>query len=150
MTALKTLFGEVRTGRVKRLPLVLYITALHLSLLAFSIFVGVSAGLLEPAGSGDIEAAQPTLSDWLGPGSLLLTTVFFLTVTYVNFNLLAKRIRDIGLPGWTGLLGYVVVRGAISWLAGTVIGVLLDLVFILVLALVPSDWVAGDSASPRD
>lgn len=133
---IQVLFGQARSGTVKRLPFVLYVTAIHLSLLLFVIAIGVSAGLLEHAASGDIEKTQLALSDWLSLPTVALVVVFSLAITFANFNLVAKRIRDIGLPGWLSVLIYLIARSVLPYLVGYAIGMLLDTVFMLLLCFV--------------
>jgi uncharacterized membrane protein YhaH (DUF805 family) len=130
-----TLFTELTSGRLGRLPFILYVTGLHLSLLLFMVWVATSAGLAEHAVSGDLAAAEQALSDWMSPLSLTLSAVFLLTATFANFNLLAKRIRDMGIPGWTSLLVYVILRA----LAGTMVGLGLDLLLMILLCAVTTD-----------
>jgi uncharacterized membrane protein YhaH (DUF805 family) len=130
-----TLFAELTSGRLGRLPFVLYVTGLHLSLLLFMLWVGISAGLAEHAASGDLAAARQALSDWMSLPTLTLSAVFLLAATFANFNLLAKRIRDMGLPGWISLLVYVILRA----LAGTMTGLGLDLLLMILLCAVTTD-----------
>jgi uncharacterized membrane protein YhaH (DUF805 family) len=127
-----TLFAELDCGRLARLPFLLYVTCLHLSLVVFMLWVGVSAGLTEHAANGDLAAAEQALSDWMSVPTLTVSAIFLLSVTFVNFNLLAKRIRDMGLPGWISLLVYVVLRAMVGAMAG--LG--LDLLLMTVLCFV--------------
>ena len=142
----RALFGELEQGRLARLPFVLYVSAIHLSLLLFAVGVGMSAGLAEHAANGDIEAAQQALSDWLSPPKLVMTGVFSLAVLFANFNILAKRIRDIGLPGWWSLLAYVVVRSIAPFIVGGSVGLILDTLLMLVLCFVSTDRLRGDDS----
>ncbi len=143
----RALFGELEQGRLARLPFVLYVSAIHLSLLLFAVGVGMSAGLAEYAANGDIEGAQQALSDWMSMPRLLMTGVFSLAVLFANFNILAKRIRDIGLPGWWSLLAYVVVRSIAPYIAGGSVGLILDTLLMLVLCFAATDRLQRESSS---
>lgn len=140
----QVLFGELEQGRLARLPFVLYVSAIHLSLFLFVIAVVMSAGLAEHAARGDIEAAQQALSDWMSIPTLLTTGIFSLAVLFANFNVLAKRIRDIGLPGWSSLLLYVVVRSIAPYVVGDLVGLILDALFMLVLCFASTDRLQRD------
>jgi uncharacterized membrane protein YhaH (DUF805 family) len=139
-----TLFAELKLGRLARLPFILYVTGLQLSLLLFLLWVAFSAGLAEPAASGDLEAVQQALTDWMSLPTLLMSAVFALPVIFAHFNILAKRIRDIGLPGWISLLVYVIVRS----LLGTVAGLVLDLLFMILLCFVASNAIKKNRLEP--
>ena len=72
----RTYFGDLRTGRLTRLPFLGYL--LLLSVL-FTLFgMGIAFGL-------------------------------------AKWNLIAKRIRDMGLPGWWVLLIIVLADAALAW-----------------------------------
>lgn len=143
---LQALFGELEQGRLARLPFVLYVSAIHLSLLLFAVGVAMSAGLAEHAANLDIEAAQQALSDWMSIPTLLMTGIFALLVLFANFNILAKRIRDIGAPGWWSLLVYVVVRTIAPVIAGGSAGLILDTLLMLVLCFASTDRLRGDDS----
>lgn len=139
---LPTLFAELASGRLARLPFILYVTGLHFSLMLFMLWVGFSAGLAEHAASGDLAAAEQALSDWMSLPTLTFSAVFLLAVTFANFNLLAKRIRDMGLPGWRALLIYVILRT----LVGTIAGLAMDLLLMILLCFVTTDALSRESS----
>lgn len=139
MVAIKNdLFGELKQGRLGRLAFVLYLTAIHLSVFAYAVAVGVGAGLAERATDLDLDKAQQQLSDYFSMPFMVITAIFLIAVVYAQFNILAKRVRDIGYPGWWALLAYVVVRMIISSLGYSWVGVVFELVAITLLCAMPS------------
>jgi len=146
MPAITTsLFGAVKNGRMTRLPFVIYMSCIQLVLLLYVIGVGVAAGLGDVALIGDLDQAQQRLSDFISTPFILATVVFFLAAIFAHLNILAKRIRDIGLPGWWLLLGYVIVRIILSALGYDWLALLLETVAVLSLCFVNSDAYQGSA-----
>ena len=141
------LFGAPRQGRMARLAFVIYASAIQLAVLVYVIWVGVAAGLAEQAVDLDLEKAQQQLSDFLSPSLLVFTGVFLTALIYAQFNIVAKRVRDIGLPGWWVILAYVILRVAISAVGFPWVGLLFEVLAMLLLCFVASDTVdrQGDS-----
>ncbi len=141
------LFGAPRQGRMARLAFVIYASAIQLAVLVYVIWVGVAAGLAEQAANLDLEKAQQQLSDFLSPSLLIFTAVFLAALIYAQLNVVAKRVRDIGLPGWWMILAYVILRTIISAAGFPWVGLLFDLLAMLLLCFVVTDAVGrqGDS-----
>jgi uncharacterized membrane protein YhaH (DUF805 family) len=139
MVAITTsLFGAVKDGRMTRLPFVIYMSCIQLALLLYVIGVGFAAGLGEVALSGDLDQAQQRLSDFISMPFILFTAVFVLILVFAHLNVLAKRMRDIGLPGWWVLLGYAVFRVVMSLLGYDWLALLLESVAVLTLCFIAS------------
>ena len=145
MVAIHTdLFGALKQGRMARLAFVIYLSVIQLSALLFVIWVGFAAGLAEQAVDLDLEKAQQQLSDFLSPSFLLFSAVLLAVLVFAQFNIVAKRVRDIGLPGWWLILAYVIVRVIISAAGYTWVGFLFEALAMLALC-----FVASDSARPQ-
>jgi len=54
-------------------------------------------------------------------------------------NIMAKRIRDIGLPGWITVFGVMILEGIVSVVISEESGSSLHTVVWLLLVLVPSN-----------
>ena len=134
-----SLFGGLKDGRLKRLPFIIYLTVLQLVLLAYVIWVGVAAGLGDIALAGDLEQAQQRLTDFLSPALLLVTVVLICVLAFAHLNIIAKRIRDIGLPGWWALLAFVIFRLLVSALGYGWLAALLEFIALTALCFVNSD-----------
>jgi len=110
----KTLFGEPATGRLARLPYLGYWILLGLLGVIIAIGIGASIGVAENMVGGDIQQAQAQLRKHLGLPAVILVFAFGVLLLFGNLNLMAKRVRDMGLPGWWVVLGFVVLSAIIS------------------------------------
>ena len=104
----KAFFGELGGGRLTRLQYLGYSVLLNLILFAIVIGVTLLAGGLEQAGD-DPAAMQRQLLERFGAVGMSLMTVLFFLLLFAGLNLMAKRLRDMGLPGWPGVLGVMIV-----------------------------------------
>jgi len=111
---LKTLFGDAATGRLARLPYLGYWFLLGLLGIVIAIGIGASIGVAEQAIGGDIQQAQAHLRENLGLPAISFIFAVGILLLFGNLNLMAKRIRDMGLPGWWVVLGFVVLNAIIS------------------------------------
>lgn len=138
-------FGELATGRIGRRRFVLLTLGLiGIALIAMLALV-VSVGVASHVFAGDIEEAQTRLAAGLGLPAIAGLVVLGVGVTFANANIVAKRARDTGLPGWPVALVYLVVSGGASQAAdGNGSAGIGFLVFIL-LALIPT----GQFARPE-
>jgi len=100
-------FGEWGTGRLKRLPYVGY--HILLMVLVFAVIFGSVAlvGSLENVISGSVMQMQAAFLEKFGILTLLGVVLFFFAIRAAQVNLLAKRLRDMGLPVLWTILGMV-------------------------------------------
>ena len=136
---LKGLFGETSNGRLTRLPYLGYLVLLAALSLGFAIAVGLMIGAGEQLIGGDLQQAQAKLAEW---STLPFMVVFGLVVAVFVFagaNIMAKRIRDIGLPGWWSVLAIVVLTGVVSVAISAQASNGLYLLITLALLLIPTD-----------
>lgn len=111
---LKTLFGDITGGRVPRLPFLGYWLLLVVVLLVVIIGIGAAVGAAEHLVGGDLESAQAQLRSQFGLPALAVGIVVVAGFVFAGANLYAKRLRDIGLPGWWTVLGLIVAGLVIS------------------------------------
>jgi len=111
---LKTLFGEVKDGRLARHPYLGYIVLLIAISMGIVFGALVLAGGIERMMSGEIQQTQEMLTQKFGIPGLILVLVVTLMLGFANFNITAKRLRDMGLPGWWTMLGIAIVSIAVS------------------------------------
>ncbi len=130
--------GDVASGRLGRGRFILLwlISGIVLFLVLFAALLAF--GLLGTAMArigGD--PGQPLFIDMAPLPLLVAMAVIVLGYLFANLNIVAKRARDIGLPGWLIAFGYALVYGATIQLGdqGTTIGA--GLLIAIVLALVP-------------
>ncbi len=112
----KRLFGEVKGGRLQRLPYFGCSVLLFVLMMMFILAIIFSIGIGEKALGGDLQQAQETLRNWF---SIPFIIIFFIVMTVLLFaklNLMAKRLRDIGFSGW-GIVVVILVVNAIVGIA---------------------------------
>ena len=136
---LNVLFGEIATGRLKRLPFLGWYALLALLVLMAGFGIGASVGLAERSAGGNIADAQALIADKFGILGIVLIVAVFAVLLFAQLNIAAKRIRDIGLPGWLVLLGLLVVAGLVGQFVSRQIAAVIELLFGVALLLLPSD-----------
>lgn len=150
----KIFFGDIKDGRLARLPYLGYVVLLTLIALAVVFGIIFLVGGIERAMGGDIQQTQAMIMQKFGMIGVLGGAVFMSILSFANLNLAAKRLRDMGLPGWWTVLGIVVLAAVVGFLfpgqmieqpggqmvmQPSVVSSALQLVILLALLLVPSD-----------
>lgn len=144
----KVLFGDITSGRLARLPFLGYWILLAVIFVVIAVGIGAAIGVAEQMVGGDIPSAQAKLRETLGVPSLLLISVIAALLLFVDANLKAKRIRDIGLPGWWTLLGVVVLGVVISLAVSQQAAQGFSSLILLALLLIPGNAFSGKSRQP--
>lgn len=128
----KDLWGEVKEGRLQRLPYFYYFLMLNFfnGILIFAVlrYVEVEEGMLD--------GGQSAFAGNLTIPLLLLGYVLLYFITAMN--IMAKRFRDTGLPGWWSALGVVVIGVLLSQFVSAPVVSGFHLLAMLALFLVPS------------
>jgi len=135
------LFSEVRTGTLDRLPFLAMIVVLTMSVILFALASVLLIGIGEHLVSGDIHQAQETIREWLSIPYIIVFAIVAVLVSFAQANVTAKRIRNIGLPGWRGLLAVVIVNVFVSYFFSTATVVLLQSCFYLAIAALPKNTI---------
>ena len=135
----KALFGDIQTGRLLRLPYLGYSILISVLMIVFGLALAFAAGVGEYLIAGDMEAAQLHMSENFSIVSVLLFIVVSVLFLFAGCNIMAKRLRDIGLPGWWMVLAIVVVTGAVAVMVSDEASNILQTVIWIVLLLVPSN-----------
>lgn len=146
---LKKLFGEITNGRLTRLPYLGYSLLLAALFLSLGIVVGLMIGVGEQLIGGDLQQAQATLAEWLTLPFMLVFGLVVVLIAFAGANIMAKRIRDIGLPGWWSVLAIVVLTGVVSVVTSAQVGNGLSLAITLALLLIPTDAFAKGAREVR-
>ncbi|HEX6142815.1 MAG TPA: DUF805 domain-containing protein [Geminicoccaceae bacterium] len=134
----RVFFGELREGRLARMPFLAWTILLMLLVIGFGLLFGAALGVAGTAvgDEADVEAAIEAL--FSGP-LLVLLTLIGLVILFVHYNLIAKRARDIGLPGWWTVAAVFLLSGfAGALLSETAVG-LINGAIGLALLLLPGD-----------
>lgn len=140
---LEKLFADVARGRLARLPYLGCLVVLWLTMLLAAVALGAGIGVAERLIGGDVAAAQKELQARLGGPFAIVLGVFLAVMLFAQANIAAKRLRDIGLPGWLALLAIVVLSVLLSGVVGAQAGTLWGSAVTLVLLLVPSGAVGA-------
>ena len=106
---LKIYFGEWGDGRLKRLPYLGYHILLMVLMMAI-IFASIfSVGTMENFIGGDLATAQEVIRDKFGILAIVGFATLFIVMMFGQVNILAKRIRDMGLPALWTILGIIAI-----------------------------------------
>ncbi|MDX1541003.1 MAG: DUF805 domain-containing protein [Geminicoccaceae bacterium] len=147
MKARRIFFGEIRDGRLARLPFLAWTILLMLIVIGFGLAIGAMIGILQNLMGGDPAETQATLEALFTTPFAIVLPVLGLGVLFVHYNLIAKRARDIGLPGWPTALAIALLTGlAGAALSESALG-LINAVLGLALILVPGGAV-GQPVKP--
>ena len=95
-------FGDWSNGRLKRLPYLGY--DVLLMVLAFAIVMGVIM-----LGGGFEGIMNPDLLAGMGVVVVIFFFLFFIALLVANLNIMAKRLRDMGLPAWKSVIAIIVI-----------------------------------------
>jgi len=139
---LNIFFGEVKTGRLQRLAFLGYSLLLQVIVFGFVIAIIVAIGAGEHLIGGDLQQAQQMLSDWFSIPFILIFGIFMALIGFTGVNLTAKRIRDIGLPGWWTVLVVLVLESMVSIIISQEISSGLHILLTVALLLIPTDTFA--------
>ena len=135
----KALLGEVKTGRLMRLQYLGYSLLLSLLMFGFGLATVLAIGAGEHIIGGDLQQAQDKLREMFTLPLMIVFAVVIPLSVFIAANIMAKRIRDIGLPGWWTLLVIIVLESVASYAVSNEIGSGLHTLVLIVLLLIPSD-----------
>ncbi len=107
-------FGGLRTGRLTRLPFLGFLLLLAILFVLFGLGIAFGVGLAEHLIRADRGPAAAELVAQIDVTTLALLGPLVLVVGFAKANLLAKRIRDMGLSGWRTLLVIAIAVAGLS------------------------------------
>lgn len=131
------LFKEIKAGELRRMAFFGYGFFLMLTPLIFMLVIVLSIGAGEHLIGGDLAQVQEKLSGWFGGPATIIIIAFMVAALFAQFNIMAKRIRHMGLSGWWGVLGIIVVNLVVTGIAGEDVGNIVGLGFALALLFIP-------------
>jgi len=139
---IKALFGDVKTGRLMRLQYLGYSVLLSVLMFGFGFAVVAAIGAGEHIIGGDLQQAQVQLRERFTLPAMLMFAVMMPLFVFIGANIMAKRIRDIGLPGWWMVLAIFVISGVVSYMVSNEVSNGLNTLIWVVLLLVPGNALA--------
>jgi uncharacterized membrane protein YhaH (DUF805 family) len=128
-----------------RLQYVGYSLLLSLLMVGVGLVFVAAIGLGEDVIGGDLQRAQEILRERVTLPHIIAFAVVTLLFMFVGANIMAKRIRDIGLPGWWSVLGLLVLFTVMSYAVSDHVSSILQRLVWLALSLIPGNSVAGGS-----
>jgi uncharacterized membrane protein YhaH (DUF805 family) len=147
----RALWGDIQHGRLQRLPFLGWYLVLVLLVVVLAFGLGAVIGAAERMAGGEPLETQVALGESLGPLGLLTVAAVFALLLLGQLNIMAKRVRDMGLPmAWIIVLAWLLLSGVLSSAGGALLGGLLSLAVLLALLLVPTAaWSAAGLPSGR-
>ena len=143
---INALFGEVKTGRLMRLQYLGYSVLLSLLMFGFGLAVVMIIGVGEHIAGGDLQQVQDQIREQLTLPAMLVMAVVMPLFLFIGLNIMAKRIRDIGLPGWWTVLAIFIVSGVVSYLVSDNAGSIVNTLAWVAVVLVPGNALAKGTA----
>ncbi|MGD8276151.1 MAG: DUF805 domain-containing protein [Thiohalocapsa sp.] len=145
----KALWGDIQTGRLKRLPFLGWYLVILALAMVLSFALGAVIGAAERMAGGEPIETQVALGESLGPVGLIAVAAVFALLLLGQMNIMAKRLRDMGLPmAWLLVLGWLLLAGLVSSAGGAVLSGLLSVIVLLGLLSVPTGALRGRGAGP--
>ena len=136
---INVLFGDIKTGRLMRLQYLGYSLLLSLLMFGFMLAVVLALGAGEHIIGGDLQQAQDKLRDMFTLPAMIVFAVVMPLFMFIGVNIMAKRVRDIGLPGWWMVLAIFVISGVVSYMVSNEVSNGLNTLIWVVLLLVPGN-----------
>jgi uncharacterized membrane protein YhaH (DUF805 family) len=136
---INALFGDVKTGRLMRLQYLGYSLLLSLLMFGFGLAIVLAIGAGEHIIGGDLQQAQDKLREIFTLPLIIVFAVVIPLFVFIGLNIMAKRIRDIGLPGWWTMLVIIVLEGVASFAVSDGAGSVLHSLVWFTLLLIPTD-----------
>ena len=149
-----TYFGDVTSGYLQRLPFISYIVLLYVLFFALALAGAASLGVVENLVGGDLTQAQQMLAEKFGLPAMIIIGIVFAAVFFASLNLEAKRIRDMGLPGWWTLLVVwilsiiiiALLSGFLDAELGNRVSSIISAIVFLALIFIPSNTFSGNNS----
>ncbi|MEO1204775.1 MAG: DUF805 domain-containing protein [Pseudomonadota bacterium] len=136
---------EISDGRLKTMPFLVRWLILLAVFIGLAIGIGAAIGMTERLIGGDIDAVRQELSSNLGTAIAILVLLTFFVFAFAKLNIIAKRARDVGLPGWLTALVIAALFGAAPQVTGHAATGGLGMLLVLILAVLPTDMMRRKS-----
>ena len=142
----RTYFGDVTGGTLARLQYLSYSLIVGVLFIVIGLGIGILLGVSEHLVGGNIQEAQAVLRERFSALfgiALVMISAFF---SYALLNIMAKRIRHMGLPAWPVVVVVIVASGMAAQFAGDNVQQGFSTAVLLALLLIPG----GASRQRRD
>lgn len=136
---LKDYFQEIKTGKLGRKRFIILWIMMFVIMIVAMIGVGVSFGVAEHIVGGDLAAAQDKLRGAFAIPAIIIFALVVIAFIFANLNIVAKRARDVGLPGWISSIVITLLSGGGHQVAGSGGGGGIGALLLLILAFIPTN-----------
>ena len=106
---IRGLFWDIKGGRIGRAGFFWNSVLVLILVLIFAIVLIFVVEVSEQIMGGDMASAQKKIEESSSLPGMIATAVFAGLVMYAEVNLAAKRVRDMGLPGWWVVAGAAII-----------------------------------------
>lgn len=131
-------FGAIANGRLGPMRFIMLWFLLVALFVVMGLLIGAAIGAAEHMVGGDLKSAQKTIREALSIPAIVAFGLFCLLMMFAKLNIVAKRARDIGLPGWLSAFVLAGLIGGASQFADQQMVGGAGIVILLALAFVPS------------
>lgn len=135
----KIFFGDIKIGKIRRLAFLGYSLLIQIVVFGFVFFIVYTMGISEELLNEDLFEIQSLIKN---NGILLFFIIVFVIgmslAIFAGTNLIAKRIRDIGLSGWLTVLIIFILQINILLFMSEQIYSGLQLILTITLILTPT------------
>ena len=138
----KAFFGDITNGRLLRLSYLGYSLLLGLLVIGFGLAIVLAIGAGEHLIGGDLQQAQDKLREWFTLPFFIVFGLVSALFFFAGLNIMSKRIRDTGLPGWWIVLAIIVLEVIASSIISEQAGSSLHMLIWIALLLIPTNALA--------
>lgn len=140
MKIFKVFWGDIKGGGLGRLPYLGYSLLLTMAMFGFVLAVIFAIGAGEHLIGGDLQQAQDKLREWFTLPFFVVFGGFLVFSLFGGLNIMAKRIRDIGLSGWWAVLAITVLEGILAFFVSQQTSSGLHMLTWVMLMLIPTNF----------
>ena len=144
---IRTLLGDITTGKLMRTQYLGYSLLLYVLMLGFGFAVVLAIGAGEHIIGGDLQQAQDKLREMFTVPAMLVFAVVIPLFMFMGANIMAKRFRDIGVPGWWMVLVVFILSALVSYFVSENASSGFSLLVWIALLLIPGNVLTRDDQS---
>lgn len=131
--------GEFSDGRLQTRRFLILWVVLVVAFIVLGLAVGVLIGVSEQVVGGNIAEAQETLRQYLSLPAIIAVVLIGILFLIAKLNIVAKRARDIGLPGWITAIVFAGLVGTASQFSESQAMGGMGMILLLILAFIPTN-----------
>lgn len=139
MVMIRDYWGEFGSGRLQTRRFLFLWILLVVAFILIGLAIGASIGVAEHLVGGNIAEAQATLRNYLSVPAIIVIVVLGILFLIAKLNIIAKRARDVGLPGWITAIVIAGLVGATSQYSDPQTNGGLGMILVLILAFIPTN-----------